>query len=387
MIIICFVGILIGSFALALVTAIMNGFEKATHEKIQGVHAQLIMRAHNQTLDNDAISKVLSDEFPAIASFSPTSLGQAIIQSEGSDDVSNIIMLKAIDPEKESDTTNFSTTLVAAIHNQATLKTLIKNNDIVLGKAMADQLSIAVGDMITILYTPDQESRSRRITLLEKQARVVGFFATGIEEFDSALALCSFDFFDTLFPDHGVTQFNLKLANTASEEDTIKQLQQRFHLSVISWKELYPALVAALKLEKYAMFIILALITLVASMNMISLLFMQIIKKRGDIAILKAFGASDPSITHIFVIMGFLLSISATTIGLLAAMIVSWLITRFSLISLPDAYYVTHLPAVLDWHIVMLIFIVVIGISMITTWIPARGTRTIAITQVLRFDS
>ena len=72
----------------------------------------------------------------------------------------------------------------------------------------------------------------------------------------------------------------------------IQKLRHRLGLDVYSWKDLYPSLVASLKLEKYVSFFILALILLVASMNIISLLFMQITQKRPTIALLQAMGMS-----------------------------------------------------------------------------------------------
>src|SRR5665213_1104552 len=80
-----FLSILIGAFSLALVTAIMNGFEKATHEKMQSIHAQIIIRADGRQLAYPEIAKILKAEFPAIQSFSPTSMRQLIVQANGSD--------------------------------------------------------------------------------------------------------------------------------------------------------------------------------------------------------------------------------------------------------------------------------------------------------------
>lgn len=386
MIKICFLGILIGSFSLTLVTAIMNGFEKATHEKMQGIHAQLIMRSPHDSLDEQAVSQVLIHEFPQVAAFSPTALHQAIIQPYGSNDVTNVIMLKAIHPEKETAVTSLNSKIIASI-TQNTLIHTIKDDAIVIGKSMADQLNIKVGDTVHLLYTQDESSYSRRITLQQKSVHVAGVFSTGIEEFDNTLALCSFSLFNALFPEYGITQFNIKLNSDASELATIAQLKKRFQLEVFSWKDMYPALVSALRLEKYVMFIILALITLVASMNIISLLFMQITQKRGDIAILKALGASNSSITQTFLIMGTLITTSATALGIVLATLACWVLQTYPFITLPDAYYVSHLPAVMEWPIVITICIVILSISFFASWIPTRRSKSINISRVLRFEA
>jgi lipoprotein-releasing system permease protein len=387
MIKVCFLGIVIGAFSLTLVTAIMNGFEKATHEKIQGIHAQLIMRSGKDTLDQEAVSSVLAQEFGHMVSFSPTSMHQAIIQAQDSDDVTNIVMLKAIDPEKEMQVTTLNSKILQSTGEYRTLANLVSENNIVIGKALAEQLGLHVGDTVNILFTRDEQARSHRITLQEQSARVAGIFATGIEEFDASLALVSFALFNQLFPDHGISQYSIKLGLGIDEALAIKALQKRFNLELISWKELYPALVSALKLEKIVMFLILALITLVASMNIISLLFMQITQKRGDIAILKSLGMADGAICALFLGMGMIIALAATILGIVLGTLGCYLLERYPLITLPDAYYVDHLPAVIDWHIIIIVFTVILSMSFFATWIPARRSKFINIAHVLRFEA
>ena len=135
------------------------------------------------------------------------------------------------------------------------------------------------------------------------------------------------------------------------------------------------------------MFLILALITLVASMNIISLLFMQIIQKRGDIAILKSMGLSDKKISQIFFYLGMTISTIGSIAGLICSFIAGWFLENYPFITLPDAYYVTYLPAKMEWQIFVIVFVVVILISFLATWIPTRKTRKINISQVLRFES
>jgi lipoprotein-releasing system permease protein len=172
-----------------------------------------------------------------------------------------------------------------------------------------------------------------------------------------------------------------------NEQTTIAQLQQRLpHLTIQSWKDLYPALVSSLKLEKYVMFFILALITLVASMNMISLLFMQIQQKRRDIAILKVMGLSTNKISNIFLQLGLTITLLASSCGLGLAFFVGSLLERYPCIELPDVYYVSHLPARIDAEIFIVVFVVTMLIGFCATWFPARRAQNINVAQVLRHE-
>lgn len=385
MVIICFCGIFIGALALALVASIMNGFEKVTHQKLQGIHSQIIMRSYGNELNAPAIESVLKT-FPQVQAYSPTTFKQVIIQNPGSDDITNAVLLKGIDPELEQNTSAISTKIKEYSRDNPTLPALIHGNHIAIGTKLAEQLHIQPGDQIDLLYVSQEKIKGRKITLDKQSALVSALFSTGIEEFDSGLVLASLDFVEQLFPGVGITQYNIQLIPGAHEPEAIAQLHNRFKLDVFSWKDLYPALVSALKLEKYAMFFILALIALVASMSIVSLIFMQIIQKRPDIAILQSMGMTTSAISMLFMIMGIGLAACAAGAGLLAAYGIGLLLERYPFISLPDTYYVSHLPIAMEWNIFFAIFLLVILMALIATWLPARAIKTMKPAQVLRFE-
>ncbi len=383
MVVICFLGIFIGAFALALVASIMNGFEKATHQKLQSIHSQIIMRSMGNELDADKVSTVLQNEFPEVFAFSPSSYKQIILQKPGSQEITNAVVLKAIVPELEEKTSTIGQKIAGDKKN---LPELVTGNQIIIGKKLAESLGIEHGDIVDLLYISADKVKNRKITLDKKEAAVSGIFSTGIEEFDSNLVIGSFELMKNLFDTHGVTQFNIQLKQGNPEEATIAKLKARFGLDAFSWKELYRPLVAALKLEKYAMFFILALITLVACMNIISLIFMQIIQKRPDIAILQSMGMSNRSIINLFMLLGVGLTAIATIAGLIAAYFAGLVLEKYPFITLPDTYYVSHLPVQMEWYIFALVFVLIIGMSIIATWIPARNIRSIDAAHVLRFE-
>ena len=385
MVMICFFGIAIGTFALALILAIMNGFEKVTHEKLRGIHTDLIMRMAGTQLEEEKIGKVLANEFPEIEAWSPSSIKQLIIQTPNSDDVSNVVIIKGIAPAQEQKISSLAQKIVLPL--QKNLTQIVQGKNIMIGKKLAATLGVTVGSPVSLLYMRSQKAKGRKVTLDTKDAIIGGIFDTGIEEFDSNLALASLEFLQQLYPDLGVAQINMKLKKGVDEEKIMSDLAHRFKLDVFSWKDLYPALVSALKLEKYAMFLMLALITLVASTNVISLLFMQIVQKRADIALLKSMGAPDTIIKNIFIRIGMMITVCATSAGLIAAFIAGLILEKYPFITLPDTYYVTHLPAKMEPGHFILVFCVVMAISFLSIWIPARRAGKINIAHVLRFEA
>ncbi len=381
MTVISFTSIIVATFSLALVTAIMQGFETETHQKMQSIHAQASIQAGGETINTEAISAVIAKEFPEITGISPHSHAYVILQSPDQEQQPMVTMLKSIEPEQE----NKVSSIGKKLYNTTSLSDAIHHNNIVIGKTLAHNMGFTKGMPITLMYL-DPTSGKRKVSIHKTEAIVNGMFDTGIDEFDTGLVLCTPQFLHSLFPDNGITEISIALDKNVNEEYTLSRLKNRIGLDVFSWKDRYPALVSALKLEKYAMFFILVLITLVASMNIIALLFMIIRTKHADIAILRSMGASSRLIVHLFMMVGIMLSAIASSIGVALAWLASWFLDRYPFIELPDIYYITHLPVKMDWHITILVLLVTMLITILATWWTARQTRLISIANVLRFE-
>lgn len=381
---ICFFALYVGSLALALVLCIMQGFESATHEKLRGIHAPVLMQAGGQTLNSAAIGQVLESEFPDVIAWSSSGVKQAIVQNADTTQTSHVVLLKGVDPEREPHVTNIANMLTNQI---GPWHDLLNNNNILIGSKLAEELATGVGSEITLLYSPTDTYQSKKINLESTTATISGIFNTGIEEFDNGLIICSLDFFSELFHDDGATQISIKTKSSADEKKLVSSLKKRFeNLSIYTWKDLYPALVSALKLEKYAMFFMVSLMILVASMNIISLLYMQIIQKRADIAILKTIGTSHTLIRRIFFWYGMIISLAASLAGLGSAWILGFALKNYIHIPLPDSYYVTYVPVELQWHLFALVFMVIMGISLLATRLPLKTIERISILNLLRFE-
>jgi lipoprotein-releasing system permease protein len=386
MIKICFVGILIGTFALMLTLIITNGFEKVIHEKMRGINAQIVMYSQGNRLDFDSISHVINKEFGAsLHGISANSFKQVIVDHNNQQ---TVLFLKGINPSTEGSVTNLADKIIIPqLPQDNRLPLLLKPNHVLIGYKMAQEFQLTVGQELTIMVP---EPKSKKNLALKKHTVIIGgIFKVGLEEYDNNLAFIAMDSLNELFDEQGVDQITLKLNKDSDsyEQETIERMNKRFpHLTIKSWKEMYPALIASLKLEKWVMFLILALITLVACMNMISLLFMQIQHKRRDIAIFKAMGLSNRQIRSIFLRMGLTITMSASLCGLALAAVVGRLIEKYPIIQLPDVYYVSYLPARLDMEIFVIVFVVTLLLGFIATAIPTRQSTKLSIAHILRQD-
>ena len=380
---ICFFGIFIGTFSLALIVSVMKGFEQATYIKMQSIYPQIIIDADGQQIDYEQLKIVLQDPIYKIAHFAPQQATQALCNNIESQEMPYVIQLKGIDPHLEKFVTPIQT-MILPKNQPHYLEKLLHGNQVIIGKQLAQQLHLSTGSHINLIYTSD-EDMTRKVDFEQKKIIVAGIFDTGIDDFDSNFVYCSSQFFSQIFPDHGITQIYVKALDESNENNVIAKLQDRLHINVYSWKKLYASLVSALELEKYAMFLILLLIILVASSNIISLLFMQITQKRRDIALLLTFGLSPAKIKNIFLALSMTISIISSLVGLLCAYLTGFFLQHYRWIRLPDnVYYTTHLPVLMDPYLFLFIFFVVLAISFFASLIPLSKIKMKNIAIILR---
>lgn len=385
MVLLCLLGIGVGSFALTLVSAVARGAEYTLHQKMQGLHADIIIRGYGEQLNVSAIQTILTRSFPEVDASTPSTIEHVMVK--GADDSTpSVCIIKAVDPVQEMLVTRFNHMIATPAQDNNNLSLLLAENQILIGNVLASELGIAPGDEIELWYADNEHTEKRTFSLQSTVARVSGLFSTGIDECDSSLIVSSFDFLSTMFPESGPTQLNLRCRNKSKEQILLQKLTEEFKLETLSWHHLYPALMSALTLEKYALICIIMLVLLVASINTIALLLMHITRKQSDIALLKAMGASNRTIEHIFMCMGMTITITAAAPGILLAALISYLLNQYRLIPLPDAYYIAYLPAHLDASMISIILLIICVISSSTILLATRKVRTINISHVLRFE-
>ncbi|PID89565.1 MAG: hypothetical protein CSA05_01520 [Bacteroidia bacterium] len=169
------------------------------------------------------------------------------------------------------------------------------------------------------------------------------------------------------------------------EKDRIRDELQKIvgnDYKIMNRYQQHPLLYKIMKSEKWAIFMILSFILLVASFNIIGSLTMLIIEKKFDISILQSLGASKRTIRQIFIVEGWLISFGGGFLGLIIGSIVCWVQIRFGLISFPNSAIITAYPVEMRLFDFFAVFVSVSIIGFLTSWYPARLlTRQLAITE------
>ena len=377
-------GVALGVMALLVVLSVMSGFHEDLQKKILGVNAHLVVLNFRGTLDNygTVIDKIKAEK--EVVSTSPFVLGQVMVSfgSKGQG-----VYLRGVDPELEEKTTDIAKHIKEGTIND--LNTQGGLPGIILGKELALRLGVVRNDTITIL-SPTGEIGPLGMLPKIKSFRVVGIFEVGMFEYDSNLVVTGLKPAQEFLGLKGdVTGLEVRISDIYKAADVRARVQQvlgsPYH--VRDWMQMNKNLFSALKLEKFAMFVILVLIILVASFNIVSTLIMNVIEKQREIAILKTMGATNRGIMAIFVFQGFIIGLIGTAIGLTGGYTLSYILNTYEIIKLPpDIYYLSHLPVKMKLSDFVTVSVSAILISFLSTIYPAWQAAKLNPVEPLRYE-
>lgn len=204
--------------------------------------------------------------------------------------------------------------------------------------------------------------------------RVAGMFYTGMYEYDLKLVYVSLESLQTFLRlGDAVDGIEVRIREPDDVDAVVAQIAHALGPTyrVQGWRELNRNLFSALKLEKIAMFLVLAIIILVASFSIVGTLIVTVVEKGKEIALLKTLGASDGGIVFVFVYQGLMIGVIGITLGVAIGLGVSWLLASFGFPLDPNVYYMDRLPIEIDPVMVGLVFSAGIVISVAATIYPA----------------
>ncbi len=374
-----------GVIALIVVLAVFSGFTDGLRDQILGVNSHIIVQQlggsiHNHQLARDRILTVRN-----ITGATPYLYAQTLLSGSGG---GNGVVLRGMDPATAENVVGLSKVMIAGSIHDLDQDTTIRVPNIILGKNLAADLRVGVDDRVRLI-SPSGPLTPMGIIPKVKTCRVSGIFETGMFEYDSTLAYMSLhavqNFLGVGDIAHGIEVAVPKSA-LGNADIIAKQITEKLGPGFIAkdWMMMNSNLFAAFKLEKIGMFIAMAMIILVAALNIISALVMVVMEKSKDIAILKSMGATSGSIMKIFFLQGMVIAIAGTALGVVGGLGLCELLSRYHFIELPsNVYPMTTLPIKVLPLDVTIIAVSSIVITLLATLYPSWKASTVLPAEVL----
>src|SRR5580698_4411975 len=343
-------GVAAGVIALITIISIMNGFESELRERLLSLSAHATLSAPGGAPIADWRRRI--DELkgaPGLLGAAPFLDTDAMVSNPPS--MSGAIV-RGIDPGLE---TQVST--VGDAMREGKLSDLEPgSNRIVLGRMLAYQLQVGVGDTVTVMI-PDSAARNGAIVPRLQSFQVTGIFEVGLQEHDSVLALVNLEDAEALRGLDGPTGIRLKFTDVLEAPQLARRAAAKLSagLTVRDWTQENEAYFRAIRIEKTMMGLILMLIVAVAAFNIVATLVMVVSDKRTDIAILRTLGMTPRGILGIFVTQGVLIGWIGTAIGVAAGValalnvdvVVPFIesVLHVHIMDDPNVYYISGLPS------------------------------------------
>jgi putative ABC transport system permease protein len=372
--VLAFLGVTIGLMVLMVAMAIMNGFDKEFQRKLFTMNYPItIMPLGMRNIDKSDL-ELLQNRFPELK-FSPYIFSQVMLK-RGQKFEGGIMFGVNFEDEKE-----VNSVVAEALNGSESLNEF----DILVGRGIREGLFLDKGDKITVVFTQGEPGG---LTLIPKTKRFTyqEEFTSGLINYDKAYMFTPITSLAKVLNYDDGAYDGIHIYSKEPMED-IKALQSVLpeHLRAVGWWQQNGNFFSALELEKRALFIVLMLIILVASLNIMSSLLMTVMNRRQEIALLLSLGAKPNEIKSSFFGLGMVIGCGGMVSGILLGAIVLFALSSFDIVSLPaDVYGSSKLPLELSFVDFGLIVVGALVIVALSSWYPAKKATEVDILNTLR---
>jgi lipoprotein-releasing system permease protein len=391
--IISFIGITLAVAVLIIVMSVMNGFRAEMLSRMLGFNGHLYIAGG--TLDHaqrdQLVGRVLA--MPGVVSAVPVVETQAMVV--GPTQAAGAIV-------RGMSAKDLKATRIVADNIKSGSLTGYGDGDyggdmILVGKRLADAMGVRPGETLRLI-SPSGGATPFGTVPPQKSYVIAGTFEVGLSELDQAYIFMPLEQAQIFFGrEDTVDAIELKLTDPDQAPLMKSTIADRAGPGsvVVDWTERNASLWGALQVERVVMRLILAMLVAIACMNIISGLIMLVKNKGRDIAILRTMGAGQGAIMRIFFMSGAAVGVVGTAAGLAIGSLfcifiepiqafVEW--ATGAVVFSSDVYFLSHVPAKVDWVEVSGIVAFSLAMSFLATLLPARQAARLDPVEALRYE-
>ena len=375
--IISILGVIVGVSALLITLAVMSGFMWGLKNKIlQNSPHIVVFKVADKFEDYKNIYPVLN-KIKDIEDYEPFIYFQAL----ASDRENSVpVIVRGVPADKDKNILGLDKRIVEGKYD-------LSNGNVIIGKELALSLGLSVGDEIVLISPFGRKTPIGYIPRV-KRFKVAGIVDFGFFKYDDSYVGMSLENAQKFFNmKNSITGIQLKVKDPFIADEVKGKLSKylQFPYIIRTWQEMNKSLFQALQLEKFAMFLVITLIVLVASFNISSLLITKARDKRRDIGILKTMGADSGFILKVFLWQGLIIGFIGTTIGVIIGFLVIYIGDTYHLVKLnPEVYMMEYLPLKTSLRDFVMVYISSIIICFISSIIPAYMSSKEIPAEILR---
>ena len=380
-----FLGIMLGVATLIIVMSVMNGFRTELTEKILGFNPHITIKPYSNSITENFYSDIKNKYKKAKVIKSLNGEGVIITSNTAKG-----VLVRGINKNQIKELDLFQNNIIdGEISN-------FNNGRIIIGKHLAIELGVVVGDKINLMSSTSSPSL---FGMVPKQSsyKIISVFSSGLYEYDKNVIFFnlndSLSFFEKTDDDINLDIYLKDPLNADVYKNEIQEINPG--LFVNSWSDQNKSFLSALKVERNVMFLILTLIIIVAAFNIISGLTILIKNKTKEIAILKALGLSKKSIVKSFFLTGFTIGLTATIAGVILGVTFSiyieeirqFLSSVFNLQIFPeDVYFLDEMPSEINAKSILSISLFSIVVTSLASLFPSFAVAKVEPIKALKYE-
>jgi lipoprotein-releasing system permease protein len=338
------VGMILGVACLVLTMAVVSGFESTLRQAVIDIAGDVVVYKTNGRMDPVAnLSEKIKNAAPEVTAMTPFVHMEGILAAKGR---TLGVAMEGIDLETVHQVLSLKSRVIRGRFDLS--ETEDGTPQVLVGKALAKRLQVDEGDFVRLVVPRPSKSNPHGFSPRHQRVRIAGILDLGKYEYDLRMVMTQGKVVQDLsgVPDL-YSGLKLRVKNSSKARVVSNKIAAELGYSYLTkdWSEVNRNLFEAITYERWVMFVVVSFLIVTACFNICSSLFVSVLKRYGDLSILKTMGATQGFLTRLFSLQGMLVGVIGSILGTLLGLGLGFVLVRTELFQVPgEVYKLDHLP-------------------------------------------